>query len=124
MRHHGYKGAFEVSATVDYLFGYDATAGVVEDWMYERVTQAYVADGVMRDFFEETNPWALRAICERLLAADERDRWEASDDPRANLRDGLLAAEGHEERRTSRGQPTSRRCPQSVPRSPALGTTA
>ncbi|MDP1805534.1 MAG: cobaltochelatase subunit CobN, partial [Acidimicrobiales bacterium] len=40
MRAHGYKGAFEVAATVDYLFGYDATAGVVEDWMYERVTEA------------------------------------------------------------------------------------
>ena len=42
MRRHGYKGAFEMAATVDYLFGYDATAHVVEDWMYERVTEAYV----------------------------------------------------------------------------------
>ena len=56
MREHGYKGAFEVAATVDYLFGYDATAGVVEDWMYERVTQAYVADPEMRDFFERVEP--------------------------------------------------------------------
>src|SRR5579875_3784130 len=38
MQAHGYKGAFEMAATVDYLFGYDATAGVAEDWMYERVT--------------------------------------------------------------------------------------
>ncbi len=44
MTRHGYKGAFELAATVDYLFGYDATAHVVEDWMYERVTDAYVAD--------------------------------------------------------------------------------
>ena len=44
MCRHGYKGAFEMAATVDYLFGYDATAHVVEDWMYERVTEAYVAD--------------------------------------------------------------------------------
>ncbi len=34
MQRHGYKGAFELAATVDYLFGYDATAGVVDDWMY------------------------------------------------------------------------------------------
>ena len=40
MMRHGYKGAFELSATVDYLFGYDATTGVVEDWMYESVTRA------------------------------------------------------------------------------------
>ena len=100
MRRHGYKGAFEVAATVDYLFGYDATAGVVEDWMYERVTQAYVADPVMREFYEQSNPWALRSICERLLEADERDLWAASDAARATLRAGLLAAEGIEERRT------------------------
>ena len=100
MRGHGYKGAFEIAATVDYLFGYDATAGVVEDWMYERVTQAYVADPVMRDFFDRSNPWALRSVCERLLEADERDLWDASEDARAALRDGLLAAEGMEERRT------------------------
>jgi cobaltochelatase CobN len=34
MQRHGYKGAFELAATVDYLFGFDATAGVVHDWMY------------------------------------------------------------------------------------------
>ena len=57
---HGYKGAFELAATVDYLFGYDATAWVVEDWMYERVTEAYVGDPDVRGFFRESNPWALR----------------------------------------------------------------
>ena len=44
MQRHGYKGAFELAATVDYLFGYDATAGVVEDWMYEQLAEAYVFD--------------------------------------------------------------------------------
>src|SRR2546428_7384132 len=53
MQRHGYKGAFEMAATVDYLFGYDATAQVVEDWMYERVTEAYVGDPGARKFFEE-----------------------------------------------------------------------
>jgi len=99
MTRHGYKGAFEMAATVDYLFGYDATAGVVEDWMYERVTEAYVADPAMRKFFEESNPWALRAIAERLLEADERGMWRASDEARQVLRDALLEAEGWEEDR-------------------------
>jgi cobaltochelatase CobN len=49
MQRHGYKGAFELSATVDYLFGYDATAGVVEDWMYSDVTRKY-ALGAARHF--------------------------------------------------------------------------
>lgn len=100
MREHGYKGAFEIAATVDYLFGYDATAGIVEDWMYERVTDAYVTDPAMQEFFEEANPWALRGICERLTEAADRGLWNASDDARKALRDGLLAAEGMEERRS------------------------
>ncbi len=75
MQRHGYKGAFELSATVDYLFGYDATAGVVEDWMYRDVTHKYVLDERVRNFMQESNPWALRAISERLLEAAERGLW-------------------------------------------------
>jgi cobaltochelatase CobN len=99
MQRHGYKGAFELAATVDYLFGYDATAHVVEDWMYERVTDAYVADPGMRKFFAESNPWALRSIAERLLEADQRDLWDASAPARQALVDALLEAEGWEEAR-------------------------
>ncbi|MFP5320006.1 MAG: cobaltochelatase subunit CobN [Acidimicrobiia bacterium] len=101
MRRHGYKGAFELAATVDYLFGYDATTGVVQDWMYERVTDAYVADPAMRDFFARSNPWALRAIAERLREADRRGLWEEpSDAARKVLEDAVLEAEGWEEGRT------------------------
>jgi cobaltochelatase CobN len=99
MQRHGYKGAFEMAATVDYLFGYDATVGVVEDWMYEKVTEAYVGDPGMRKFFEESNPWALRSIAERLLEADERDLWDASPEARDTLRAAVLEAEGWEESR-------------------------
>ena len=56
MRRHGYKGAFEMAATVDYLFGYDATAGVMADWMYEQLTQQYVLDPENRKFMSESNP--------------------------------------------------------------------
>ncbi|MDQ4004260.1 MAG: cobaltochelatase subunit CobN [Actinomycetota bacterium] len=79
MQRHGYKGAFELSATVDYLFGYDATAGVVEDWMYRDVTRKYVLDKEVRDFMQQSNPWALRAISERLLEAAERGLWSEPD---------------------------------------------
>jgi cobaltochelatase CobN len=89
MQRHGYKGAFELSATVDYLFGYDATAGVVEDWMYRDVTQKYVLDERVRDFMQESNPWALRAISERLLEAAERGLWS---DPDPQDLDALKAA--------------------------------
>jgi cobaltochelatase CobN len=99
MCRHGYKGAFEMAATVDYLFGYDATAHVVEDWMYERVTDAYVADPAVRKLFEQSNPWALRSIAERLLEARDRGLWDASEQALSTLRSALLEAEGWEEGR-------------------------
>ncbi|HEX2041068.1 MAG TPA: cobaltochelatase subunit CobN [Acidimicrobiales bacterium] len=99
MQRHGYKGAFEMAATVDYLFGYDATARVVEDWMYERVTDGYLGDPAVRKFFERSNPWALRSIAERLLEASERGLWDASEQALATVRSALLEAEGWEEGR-------------------------
>jgi cobaltochelatase CobN len=95
MQRHGYKGAFELAATVDYLFGYDATAGVVADWMYEKLAQAYVLDPHIRKFFAESNPWALHGIAERLLEAAERTMWEAPDpDTIAALQQVYLETEG------------------------------
>jgi cobaltochelatase CobN len=95
MQRHGYKGAFELAATVDYLFGYDATAGVVDDWMYEKLAAAYVFDPQVRDFLSTSNPWALRGIAERLLEAAERGLW-AQPDPATldGLRQAYLAIEG------------------------------
>ena len=95
MRRHGYKGAFELAATVDYLFGYDATANVVADWMYERLAAAYVFDPESRAFMEKSNPWALRGITERLLEAVQRGMW-AEPDPKTldQLRQVFLDLEG------------------------------
>jgi cobaltochelatase CobN len=89
MMRHGYKGAFELSATVDYLFGYDATTGVVEDWMYETLTEKYVLDPDVGAFMRRSNPWALRAIAERLLEAADRGLWAQ---PPAEALDGLRSA--------------------------------
>jgi cobaltochelatase CobN len=101
MQRHGYKGAFELSATVDYLFGYDATAGVVEDWMYRDVTHKYVLDEQVRDFMQESNPWALRAISERLLEAAERGLWsEPAPEDLEALKAAYLENEGMLEERT------------------------
>jgi len=77
MMAHGYKGAFELAATVDYLFGYDATAGVVDDWMYAEVARAYALDPRVQEFFRRSNPWALRDIAARLLEAAGRGLWQA-----------------------------------------------
>ncbi len=79
MQRHGYKGAFELAATVDYLFGFDATAGVVHDWMYEKLAQEYVLDEVTQAFMRQSNPWALRGIVERLSEAADRGLWAEPD---------------------------------------------
>jgi len=77
MMQHGYKGAFEMAATVDYLFGYDATAHVVSDWMYTALAEAYLLDPQVQAFLIKTNPWAFRGMTERLLEAAERELWES-----------------------------------------------
>ncbi|MEU7649432.1 MULTISPECIES: cobaltochelatase subunit CobN [Streptomyces] len=96
MRRHGYKGAFELAATVDYLFGYDATTGVVADWMYDKLTETYVLDPTNRQFLQENNPWALHGIAERLLEAESRGMW-AKPDPAVleALRQAYLETEGN-----------------------------
>ncbi|MET9413192.1 cobaltochelatase subunit CobN [Streptomyces klenkii] len=95
MRRHGYKGAFELAATVDYLFGYDATTGVVADWMYDKLAQTYVLDAENRAFLQEANPWALHGISERLLEAESRGMWAKPDaETLEALRQVFLETEG------------------------------
>jgi cobaltochelatase CobN len=95
MIRHGYKGAGELSATVDYLFGYDATTGVVEDWMYEQVARRYVLDADVAEFMGRSNPWAAQAIAERLLDAAERGMWASPEGATlTGIRDRFLALEG------------------------------
>ena len=79
MQRHGYKGAFELAATVDYLFGFDATAGVVTDWMYQQLAENYVLDKDNQDFMKHANPWALRGIIEKLSEAVDRGLWQEPD---------------------------------------------
>jgi cobaltochelatase CobN len=76
VKRHGYKGASELAATVDYLFGYDATARVVSDHQYALVADAYVNDADTREFMQRHNPHALHSICERLTEAMQRGLWQ------------------------------------------------
>lgn len=92
MRRHGYKGALELAATVDYLFGYDATAQVLDDWMYHDVADKYLRDEELQQFFADSNPWAWQAIAERLLEAIDRGMWQDPDPLDEQL---LQAAKSH-----------------------------
>ena len=85
---HGYKGAFEMAATVDYLFAFAATVRAVGDHHFDAVFEAYVEDREVRAFFDENNPAALREIAERLAEAVERGLWR----PRSNSAHHVLEA--------------------------------
>jgi cobaltochelatase CobN len=80
MVRHGYKGAAELAATVDYLFGYDATTGATSDWMYEQVAEKYLLDEQVAAFMDRANPWAARGIAEKLLEAAQRGLWDEPED--------------------------------------------
>jgi cobaltochelatase CobN len=94
IQRHGYKGGLELTATVDYLFGYDATAHIMDDWMYEQVAQTYAMDIEMQRFLEAANPWAQNAIAERLLEAANRGLWA---EPQQQTLDALQAIYLHSE---------------------------
>ncbi|KIQ32142.1 cobalamin biosynthesis protein CobN [Variovorax paradoxus] len=93
VKRHGYKGAFEMAATVDYLFGFDATARVVGDHQYAMVADAYVLDADTRNFVNEHNPRALHDMLSRLLEAMQRGLWQSPGDYQAQLENLLLDQE-------------------------------
>ncbi|MGE8455726.1 MAG: cobaltochelatase subunit CobN, partial [Pseudomonas alloputida] len=93
VKRHGYKGAFEMAATVDNLFAFDATTHLIDDHHYQGLADAYVLDPATRDFMREHNPEALRDLTERLLEAQQRGLWQAPGDYREALEDQLLDGE-------------------------------
>ncbi|HET6340515.1 MAG TPA: cobaltochelatase subunit CobN, partial [Polyangiales bacterium] len=92
-RRHGYKGASEMAATVDLMFGYGALTNVVEDYQYAMVSDAYVLDLENQAFLAEHNPAALREMTERLLEAMQRGLWREPGEHRNALEAVLLDAE-------------------------------
>lgn len=85
---HGYKGAFEISATLDYLFAFSATTHAVGDHHFDQLHAAYLEDEDVRDFLKDANPAAYGDILDRFAEAIRRDLWT----PRRNSTHELLAA--------------------------------
>jgi cobaltochelatase CobN len=77
---HGYKGAAEIAATVDYLFAFAATARAVDDSHFDVLYDAYLGDDSVRGFIASHNPAALAEIEARFHEAVERGLWR----PRRN----------------------------------------
>jgi cobaltochelatase CobN len=94
MQQHGYKGGFELAASLDYLFAYDASTGRVPDWSYGAITDGWLLDPQVQAFLRQANPWALRDMAERLLEAHNRGLWEgAQKNQLEQLRQLVLEAE-------------------------------
>ncbi|RLU11431.1 cobaltochelatase subunit CobN [Pseudomonas prosekii] len=93
VKRHGYKGAFELAATVDNLFAFDATTQLIDDHQYALLADAYLLDPATRDFVREHNPHALRDMTERMLEAQQRGMWQAPGEYREALENLLLDIE-------------------------------
>uniref|UniRef100_Q07PF6 Cobaltochelatase subunit CobN n=1 Tax=Rhodopseudomonas palustris (strain BisA53) TaxID=316055 RepID=Q07PF6_RHOP5 len=83
---HGYKGATEIAATVDLLFGFAAATDAVANHHFDQLYAAYLEDDAVRDFMREANPAALREMAARFNEAIRRGLWT----PRANRAADLI----------------------------------
>jgi cobaltochelatase CobN len=97
MREHGYKGAFEMAASVDYLFAYDATTNLIDDYQYERITDTLLFDPENKQFLLENNPNVMEEMAERLLEATQRGLWQSPGDYAVAIQALLLDIDGKQE---------------------------
>ncbi len=101
MTDHDYKGAGDLSTTVDVVLGWDATTGVVSDRLWTDVAKAYALDPERQQWLHEVNPWALESITDTLLEAIDRGLFEADDAMEDRIRDVNLRVDGDLEARAS-----------------------
>lgn len=100
MMEHGYKGALELAKRAMLSYSWDATSGVMNDALYNRITESYVLDPEVREWMQKVNPWALHEISETMLEARQRGMWNAPEEMLAELRDIYLSTEGDLEERS------------------------
>ena len=95
MKAHGYKGAGDLSKRIGRVYGYGATTGQVDNWIFDEIAQTFVLNKDMREWFDQVNPWALEEIGRRLLEAASRGIWQADPDLLAKLKEAYLDIEAH-----------------------------
>lgn len=100
MKRHGYKGAGDISHMMDVVLGWDATAEVIDDWMYKKIAEKYALDPAMQEWMKEVNPYALQNILDKLLEAISRGMWKADKEMENELREAYLEMEGEIEELT------------------------
>ena len=94
MQEHGYKGAGDLSKRIGRVYGFAATTGEVDGWIFDEITETFVLNKEMREWFQKVNPWALEEIGRRLLEAQSREIWNPDQDLLERLKDAYLEVEG------------------------------
>ncbi|TQS81893.1 hypothetical protein A3207_08350 [Candidatus Methanomassiliicoccus intestinalis] len=93
LREHGFRGASEILKMFEYVFGWDATSDIIENWMYDGLAENYLLDDEVRGWIEESNPYAVRDMIGVLLEAADRDMWKPSEATAEKLKDLYLKNE-------------------------------
>ena len=93
LKRHGYRGVAEIANLTEYTFGWDATSDIVDDWMYERLTETYLFDDDTRRWMEDENPHAMADMMDRLFEAIDRGMWDVRPETLERLKDIYLELE-------------------------------
>jgi magnesium chelatase subunit H len=83
----------EIEHHVTNTFGWSATADAVDNWIYEDVAKTFVLDEEMLKRLSRLNPHSARSLVGRLLEAQGRGFWQASDEVIEKLRDAVAGLE-------------------------------
>jgi magnesium chelatase subunit H len=92
---HGFSGVAEIEHHVTNTFGWSATAGAVDDWIYDEVAETFVLDQAMLARLKAMNLDSTRSMVGRLLEASARGLWTADERVLGRLRDVFEDIEDH-----------------------------
>ena len=93
LKRHGYRGVAEIANLTEYTFGWDATSDIVDDWVYEKLTETYLFDKDTREWMEKENPHAMMDMMGRLFEAVDRGMWDAKPETLEKMKDIYMGLE-------------------------------
>ena len=93
LKRHGYRGVSEIANLTEYTFGWDATSDIVDDWVYEKLTERYLFDDDTREWMEKENPHAMMDMMDRLFEAIDRGMWDVKPETLERMKDIYLGLE-------------------------------
>ena len=92
-KEHGYKGCTDIMKRVSRVYGFEASTQMVDDWIFDDITNKFVNDPEMKQFFQDNNPYALEEIARRMLEANQRGLWEADPETLDKLKENYVEIE-------------------------------